>query len=75
MLPPSQHYKRFSKEFFTQKMKANKTIKGQTIPNHKRRKIKKVKSNIDSATHNPSLNQQRQLNERDHQVLINTYQY
>jgi hypothetical protein len=25
---------RFSKEFCTQKMKANKTMKGQAIPNH-----------------------------------------
>jgi hypothetical protein len=33
-------------------MKANKTMKGQAIPNHRRIKSKKVKSNIDSATHN-----------------------
>jgi hypothetical protein len=38
-------------------MKANKTMKGQAKPNH-RRKGKKVKSNIDSATHNQTLNQQ-----------------
>jgi hypothetical protein len=47
--PPLQ---RFSKEFCTQKMKANKTKKGQAIPNHRSRKGKKVKSNTDSATHN-----------------------
>jgi hypothetical protein len=52
----SNHYKKFSKEFCTQKMKANKTMKGQAIPNHRRRKGKKVKSNIDSATHNQTLN-------------------
>jgi hypothetical protein len=38
-------------------MKANKTMKGQAIPNHRRRKGKKVKSNIDSAIHNQTLNQ------------------
>jgi hypothetical protein len=51
-------------------MKANKTMKGQAIPNHRRRKGKKGKSNIDSATHNQT--QQRQLHDRDHHVLINT---
>jgi hypothetical protein len=40
-------YKRFSKEFCTQKVKANKTLKGQAIPNHRRRKGKKVENNID----------------------------
>jgi hypothetical protein len=40
-------------------MKANKTMKEQAIPNHRRRKGKKVKSNIDSAAHNHTLNQQR----------------
>jgi hypothetical protein len=46
---------RFSKEFCTQKMKAKKTMKGQAVPNHRRRKVKKVESNIDSATHNQTL--------------------
>jgi hypothetical protein len=32
------HYKRFFKEFCTQKVKANKTMKGQAVPNHRRRK-------------------------------------
>jgi hypothetical protein len=41
-------------------MKANETMKGQEMPNHRRRKDKKVKSNIDSATHNQTLNQKRQ---------------
>jgi hypothetical protein len=53
-------------------MKANKTMKGQAVPNHRRRKGKKVESNIDSAAHNQILNQQRQLHDRDHQILINT---
>jgi hypothetical protein len=53
-------------------MKGNKTMKGQAIPNHRRRKGKKVKSNIDSATHNQTLKQQRQLHDRDHHIPINT---
>jgi hypothetical protein len=39
-------------------MKVNKTMKGQAIPNHRRRKGKKVKSNIDSAAYNQTLKQQ-----------------
>jgi hypothetical protein len=53
-------------------MKANKTMKGQAIPNHRRGKDKKVKSNTDSATHNQTSKQQRQLHDGDHHVLINT---
>jgi hypothetical protein len=53
-------------------MKANKTMKGQAIPNYRRRKGKKVNSNTDSATNNQTLNQQRQLHDRDHQAVINT---
>jgi hypothetical protein len=34
-------------------------MKGQAVPNHRRRKGKKVKSNIDSAAHN-----QKQLNNK-----------
>jgi hypothetical protein len=37
-------------------MKANKTMRGQAVPNHRRRKDKKVESNIDSAAHNKILN-------------------
>jgi flagellar biogenesis protein FliO len=44
--------KRFSKDFCTQKVKANKTMKGQAVPNHRRIKDKKVENNIDSAAHN-----------------------
>jgi hypothetical protein len=66
------HYKRLSKEFCTQKMKANKTMKGQAVPNHRREKGKKVKSNIDSAAHNQTLKQQRQLNDRNHHIPIST---
>jgi hypothetical protein len=49
-------------------MKANKTMKGQAVPSHRRRKGKKVESNIDSAKYNQTLNQQRQL-----LVRITTY--
>jgi hypothetical protein len=37
-------------------MKANKTMKGQAVPNHRRRKGKKIESNIDSDAHNQALN-------------------
>jgi hypothetical protein len=36
-------------------MKANKRMKGQAVPNHRRRKGKKVERNIDSAAHNQTL--------------------
>jgi hypothetical protein len=52
--------------------KANKTMKGQATQNHRRRKSKKVESNIDSAAHNQTLKQQKQLNGRNHHIPINT---
>jgi hypothetical protein len=36
-------------------VKANKTMKGQAVPNHRRRKDKESESNIDSAAHNQNL--------------------
>jgi hypothetical protein len=39
-------------------VKANKTMKGQAVPNHRIRKGKKVESNFDSAAHNQNLKQQ-----------------
>jgi hypothetical protein len=33
-------------------MKANKTMRGQVIPNHRRRKDKESERSIDSAAHN-----------------------
>jgi hypothetical protein len=53
-------------------MKANKTMKGHETPNHRRRKGKEAKSNTDSAAHNQTFKQLRQLYDRDHHVLINT---
>jgi Fe-S cluster biosynthesis and repair protein YggX len=53
-------------------VKANKSMKGQEVPNHRRRKGKKIENNIDSAAHNQSLKQQKQLNDRNHYIPINT---
>jgi hypothetical protein len=47
-------------------------MKGQAEPNHRRRKAKKVESNTDSAAHNQTLKQQRQVNDKNHQIPINT---
>jgi hypothetical protein len=55
-----------------EKVKTNKTMKGQAMLNHRRRKGKKVDSNTDSATCNQTLKQQRQQNDRDHHIPINT---
>jgi hypothetical protein len=65
------HYKRFFKEFCTLKMRANKTMTGEAVPNHRRRKGKKLESNIDSAIHNQTLKQQKQPNGRNHHIPIN----
>jgi hypothetical protein len=52
-------------------MKAKKTMKGQAVPNHRRRKGRKVESNnIDSAAHNQTLKLQKQLNDRNHHIPI-----
>jgi hypothetical protein len=40
-------------------MKANKTMKGQAEPNHRRRKDKESESNIDLAAHKKILEQQK----------------
>jgi hypothetical protein len=39
-MTPYHYYRRFYKEFFTQKMKANKTMRGWEISNHRRKKDK-----------------------------------
>jgi hypothetical protein len=39
---------------------------------HRRRKGKKVGRNIDSAAHNQTLKHQKQLNDRNHHIPINT---
>jgi hypothetical protein len=52
-------------------MKANKTMRGQAVPNHRRSKNKESESNINSAAHNQTLKQQRQLNYWNHHIPIN----
>jgi hypothetical protein len=47
-------------------------MKGQAVPNHKRRKGKKVESNIDSAADNQTHKQKGQHNDRNHHIPINT---
>jgi hypothetical protein len=49
-------------------MKANKTMRGQAVSNHRRRKGKELESNIDSTAHNQTLKQQKQLNDRNHHI-------
>jgi hypothetical protein len=49
-------------------MKANKTMKGQAVPNHRRTKDKKEESNTDLAAHSQTLKQQKQLNDRNHHI-------
>jgi hypothetical protein len=61
--PPLQ---KILQEFCTYKMKAKKTMKGQAVPNQRRRKCQKVESNIDSVTHNQTLKKQKELNDRNH---------
>jgi hypothetical protein len=53
-------------------MKANKTMKGQAVPNYRRRKDKESENNIDSAAHNQTLKKQKQLNDRNYHIAINT---
>jgi hypothetical protein len=47
-------------------------MKGQAVPNHRRKKDKEVESNIDSVAHNQTLKQQKQQNDRNHHIHINT---
>jgi hypothetical protein len=53
-------------------MKTNKTMKEQAAPNYRRRKDKESKSNINSAAHNQTLKQQKQLNDRNHHIPIDS---
>jgi hypothetical protein len=47
-------------------------MKGQAVPNHNRRKGKKVENNIYLAEHNQNLKQQKQVNYRNQHIPINT---
>jgi hypothetical protein len=51
-------------------MKANKAMRGREVLNH-RRKDKESESIIGSTEHNKILNQQKQLNDRNHHIPIN----
>jgi hypothetical protein len=51
-------------------MKANKATSGWEVSNHRRRKLKESKNSIDSAAHNQTLKQQKQLNDRNHHIPI-----
>jgi hypothetical protein len=50
--------------------KQNHERAGSTKP--QQRKDKKAESNTDTVAHNPILKQQRQLNDRNHHIPINT---
>jgi hypothetical protein len=52
------------------RMKANKTMKGQAVSNH-RRKEKESESNIDSAAYDQSHKKQNQLNGKNRHIPIN----
>jgi hypothetical protein len=80
------HDKQKLKQYMTTKTQLQKILQGilntenESKQNHERagntkpqeKKRQESKSNIDSTTHNQTLNQQRQLHDRDHHVLINT---
>jgi hypothetical protein len=50
---------------------SKQNLRGEAIPNHRKRKDKESESNIDSAAHNQTLKQQKQLNDRNHHIPIN----
>jgi hypothetical protein len=52
-------------------MKAYKTMRGQAVSNHRRKKNKESESSIDSGAQNQTLKQQKQLNNRNHHMPIN----
>jgi hypothetical protein len=47
-------------------------MKGQAAPNYRKRKGKKVESNLDLGTHNQTFKQLRQLNDMNHHITIST---
>jgi hypothetical protein len=52
-------------------MKVNKTTGGQEVSNHRRRKDKESEGSTDSAAHNQTLKQQKELNGRNYHIPIN----
>jgi hypothetical protein len=53
-------------------MKTNKTTRGRVVSNHRRRKDKESERSIESDAHNQTLKQQKQLNDRNFHIPINT---
>jgi hypothetical protein len=49
-------YKRFFKEFCTQKVKANRTMKGQVVPNYREEKSRNQRITLIQLHTNKSLN-------------------
>jgi hypothetical protein len=45
-------------------------MRGQAAPNHRRRKDKESDSNVNSAAHDQTLKQQKQLNYRNHHIHV-----
>jgi hypothetical protein len=52
-------------------MKTSKTMRGQEVSNHRRRKEKESGYSIDSAAHEQPLIQQKELSGRNHHIPIN----
>jgi hypothetical protein len=52
-------------------MKANKTMRGWEVSNHRRRNDKLSESTIDLTVQNQILKQQKQLNGRNYHIPIN----
>jgi hypothetical protein len=54
-------------------MKANKAMRRQDASNHRKRKNKQSESGTDSAAHNQTLKQQKQLTGKNHHIPINIH--
>jgi hypothetical protein len=52
-------------------MKTSKTMRGWEVLNHWRRKDKESDSSIESAAHNQTIRQQKQLNGKNYHTPIN----
>jgi hypothetical protein len=52
-------------------MKANKTMRGQAVPNHRRRKNKESENSTDSTAYNQIFKQEKQINGMNHHIPIN----
>jgi hypothetical protein len=52
-------------------MKANKTMRRQAVPNHRRRKDEESESNINSAAYNQTIKQQKKLNVKNRCIPVN----